>query len=286
MKTIRIEHTTRYSFSQPVSLGPHRLYLRPREGHDIRIAESFLQVTPPGQTKWLRDVYGNSVADLLFPADPAESLTIQSAVRIDNYETAPLDFLVKPNAVNFPFFFDPVDHIDMLPYQIPCFPSDTDALRDWCAQFWLPGQMIETYVLLDSMNKAIVSRFSYRMREEPGVQRPQETLQSESGSCRDFATLFIEACRFLGLPARFVSGYLHNPESPDQHGSTHAWSEVFLPGAGWKGFDNTSAQLVGPSHIAAAVHRHPERIPPISGAFTSPTPATSQMSVHIDVAEL
>jgi len=117
------------------------------------------------------------------------------------------------------------------------------------------------------------------------VQTPAETLACGSGSCRDFATLFIETCRYLGLPARFVSGYLHNPASR-QHGSTHAWSEVYLPGAGWIGFDNTSGQITGVDHIATAVHRHPETIPPVAGSFSGEEEVTSTMAVQVEVSEV
>jgi transglutaminase-like putative cysteine protease len=124
------------------------------------------------------------------------------------------------------------------------------------------------------------------MREEPGVQSPAETLATRSGSCRDYATLFIEACRYLGFAARFVSGYLHSPTTVRGEGSTHAWSEVYLPGAGWKGFDSTSGHVVGHDHIAAAVSRHPEAIPPVCGSFAASTPQNPLMKVSVQVSEI
>lgn len=284
MYKLKIMHSTTYSFDQPVKLGMHRLYIRPREGHDIRIESSLLRMTPTGRVKWLRDIYGNSLAEVRFGAQQVSELSIRSEVILDHYETSPLDFLVAKHAVNFPFLMNPSDHVDLLPYQIPCFPSDTSILREWCTQFWQPGQIIETYVLLKSMNQHIVKNFHYAMREEPGVQRPQETLSNGSGSCRDFATLFIEACRFFGLAARFVSGYLHCPESELEHGSTHAWAEVYLPGAGWKGFDNTSGHLVGARHIATAVNRHPEAVPPVSGKYFAVGRVDSTMAVQVSVS--
>ena len=185
----------------------------------------------------------------------------------------------------FPFYFDPSERVDLIPFQMLSFPSDSPVVRDWLQKFWQPGKVIETYTLLDSINKEIVQNFAYNMREEPGVQRPADTLKLRAGSCRDFATLFIEACRFLGLPARFVSGYLHCPETVHGHGSTHAWAEVYLPGAGWKGFDNTSGIVVGEDHIAVAVTRHPEDAPPISGSYAGETPVNSRMELKVDVEE-
>lgn len=284
MKRIRIHHLTEYQFTQPVKFTEHRLLLRPREGHDIRIHSSRLDVSPAYETKWYRDIYGNSVG-LLYLKEPSNLLRIESEVVIEHYAERPLDFVVDRRALTFPFPFEPEDRLDLLPYLTHNWPNHTTQLKEWTASFWQPGQSIETYVLLDRMNKAIVADFGYGMREEPGVQNPDETLRLRTGSCRDFAAFFIEACRYLGLPARFVSGYLHNPDST-QHGSTHAWSEVYLPGAGWIGFDNTSGLIAGSMHIATAVHRHPESVPPVSGSYMSAAPVSSTLRVNVDVSEV
>lgn len=284
MKQIRIQHLTEYRFSEAVDLTEHRLLLRPREGHDIRIISSRLNVTPNFGTKWYRDIYGNSVG-LLSLKERSDVLRIESDVVIEHYAESPLDFMVDRRAVTFPFPLEPEDRLDLLPYCTHTWPNHTGSLRQWVMRFWQPGQSIETFVLLDQMNKAIVADFSYRMREEPGVQNPDETLEQGSGSCRDFAAFFIEACRYLGLAARFVSGYLHNPDAM-QHGSTHAWSEVYLPGAGWIGFDNTSGLVAGTEHIATAVHRHAEMVPPVSGSFLSSGAVESTLKVSVDVSQI
>jgi transglutaminase-like putative cysteine protease len=285
MKRIRIQHDTHYEYSEPVGFGPHQLMIRPRAGHDIRIEHAELRIAPEAAVKWRRDVYGNSVGVATI-AGESTFLSICSEVILQHFEAEPLNFLVDEHAVNWPFQFDPMQRVDLAPYQTLCFPSDGNTVQPWLEQFWRPGQIIETYALLDNINKAIIRDLQYRMREEPGVQRPAETLALKTGSCRDFANLFIEACRYLGLPARFVSGYLHCPESVQGHGSTHAWSEVFLPGAGWKGFDNTSGKVVGQDHIAVAVCRHPEHAPPISGSLFGSGRGHASMKVKVDVVEL
>lgn len=284
MKQIRIHHLTEYQFTQPVKLTEHRLHLRPREGHDIRIISSRLDVSPSYQTKWYRDIYGNSVG-LLYLKESTSLLRIESEVVIEHYAERPLDFVVDQRAVTFPFPFEPEDRLDLLPYCTHNWPNHTTQLKQWVSRFWQPGQSIETYVLLDQMNKAIATDFAYGMREEPGVQNPDDTLRLRTGSCRDFAAFFIEACRYLGLPARFVSGYLLNPGST-QHGSTHAWSEVYLPGAGWVGFDNTSGLVAGTKHIATAVHRHPEAVPPVSGSYISKGSVSSTLRVGVEVTQI
>jgi transglutaminase-like putative cysteine protease len=284
MKRIQIQHVTEYRFSHPVELTDHRLLLRPREGHDIRIVASKLDVCPTHEVKWYRDIYGNSVG-ILCLKEKTDALRIASEVEIEHYQTAPLDFHVDQRCVTFPFAFEPEDRMDLLPYRTQIWPNKMGPLKEWVSQFWTPGHSIETYVLLSQMSERIVSDFAYRMREEEGVQSHYETLRLRSGSCRDFAAFFIEACRYLGLAARFVSGYLLNPGS-SQHGSTHAWSEVYLPGAGWIGFDNTSGQVAGAYHIATAVHRHAESIPPVSGAYRSEGEVNSDLSVMVKVTEI
>jgi transglutaminase-like putative cysteine protease len=121
------------------------------------------------------------------------------------------------------------------------------------------------------------------MREEAGVQSPAQTLSKRSGSCRDYATLLIEACRCLGLASRFVSGYLHAPATEAGNATTHAWVEVYLPGTGWKGFDPTAGEVTGNRHIAVAVARDPGAVPPVSGSFFGSGLATPAMLVNVQV---
>ena len=285
MRRLQIDHTTTYQYPATVELLPHKLLLRPREGHDIRIESSRLEITPKAVVKWQRDVYGNSVGIATFK-QPMQILKVFSEVVIQHFEEAPLDFLVAPHAVNFPFHYNPIERVDLIPYQVSLYPEDTQAVQKWLIQFWQPGQLMETYVLLDKINKAIAQNFTYQIREEPGVQSPAYTLQAQSGSCRDFATLFIEVCRYVGLAARFVSGYLHAPIAEQDSGATHAWSEVYLPGAGWKGFDSTSGTIVGNDHIAVAVNRHPRAIPPISGNFVGPMQPLPSLTVGVKVTDI
>ncbi len=285
MRHLQIKHVTTYQYAETVILLPHKLLLRPREGHEIRIESAELIITPAHQLQWQRDVYDNAVALATF-LEPGSQLSIGSRVLIRHYDDQPLDFLVADYAVLFPFQYDVAERADLGPYLSAIFEQDRLLLSTWLQQFWQSGQVVETYLLLEWINKAIATGFTYQQREEPGVQTPAETLVSRSGSCRDFATLFIEACRFLGLAARFVSGYLYSPTLPKGWGATHAWSEVYLPGAGWKGFDSTSGQVVGNQYIAVAVSRHPESVPPVSGSFQSDMFQMPVMNVVVEVTEI
>jgi transglutaminase-like putative cysteine protease len=285
MRRLQIKHVTTYQYAETVTLLPHKLLLRPREGHDIRIESAELIISPAHQLQWHRDVYDNAVAQATFLKSDSQ-LTIGSRVLLQHYDDQPLDFLVANYAVLFPFQYDAAERVDLGPYLSAIFDQDRPLLSSWLQQFWQSGQVVETYLLLDWINKAIATGFTYQQREEPGVQTPATTLTRRTGSCRDFATLFIEACHYLGLAARFVSGYLYSPALPQGQGATHAWSEVYLPGAGWKGFDSTTGQVVGNDHITVAVSRHPESVPPVSGSFQAVTPQSPVMSVVVEVAEI
>lgn len=285
MRHLQIKHLTTYHYSEPVTLLPHKLLLRPREGHDIRIESIELVITPGYQLQWQRDVYDNAVAQATF-IESGRYLSISSLVLLQHYDDHPLNFLVTDYAVKYPFQYDATEYIDLCAYLTPIFACDQAVVSSWLRQFWYVGQRVETYMLLDWINKAIATGFTYQQREEPGVQTPAVTLAKRAGSCRDFATLFIESCHHLGLAARFVSGYLYSPKLPLYLGSTHAWAEVYLPGAGWKGFDPTSGQVVGNDHIAVAVSRHPELVPPVSGSFQAKTSQTPVMNVVVEVKEI
>jgi len=150
---------------------------------------------------------------------------------------------------------------------------------------WQHGEAIQSYVLLQRLNRTIHELVSYRQREEPGVQTPAETLVCLTGSCRDLAFLFMEAAKLLGFAARFVSGYSCTSHAADDAGSTHAWAEVFLPGAGWKGFDPTRGEIVGENHISVAVGRLPHSVPPIAGSYIGDSKLLS-MDVAVRVSKL
>lgn len=273
MQRYKILHRTYYNFSADVLLEPHTLRLRPREGHELRIETSDLDIKPAANLRWHRDVEDNSVAIASFDT-PTSQLVIESKVIIQHYNQAPLDFLMSDYAVDHPFTYKPEDHILLSPYLKIAEQTDSSLLENWIAQIWQAGEQVQSYVLLQRLCVHIQQALTYQLREEPGVQSVAETLSCNSGSCRDSAYLFMEAARYLGFAARFVSGYLHAPPSTINFGSTHAWAEVFLPGAGWKGFDPSIGEIAGNDHIAAAVARLPESVPPIAGSFIGP-PGTS-----------
>ncbi|MFD1123157.1 transglutaminase domain-containing protein [Methylophilus flavus] len=283
MKRLRIKHLTEYVFSSPVTLQQHRLLIRPREGHDLRIESSILNISPAYQIRWSRDVFDNSLATVNF-LQPSDRLTITSEVVIQHYEEAPLDFWMESYAVNYPFSYAEAEWADLAAFQRLGFAQDESRVHEWLLQLGLLNGQRNTFELLTTLNQAIYTQFRYQAREAPGVQTPATTLQYGSGSCRDYATLFIEACRHLGLASRFVSGYLHAPATEAGNATTHAWAEVYLPGTGWKGFDPTSGLVTGTHHIAVAVARDPEAVPPVAGSFIGPNVAPIlQVNVQVNL---
>lgn len=283
MQRLRIKHLTEYLFQTEVTLNQHRLLLRPREGHDVRIETSKLEIFPAHNIKWQRDVFDNSLALVNF-LEPANKLLISSEVVIQHYGQAPFDFLVEEYAAHYPFTYAVGEQVDLAVFQQLIFVNDRQIINDWLLPFGLYG--METFGLLVKLNQAISNQFSYQVREEAGVQSPAQTLAQRSGSCRDYATLFIEACRCLGLASRFVSGYSHAPATEAGNATTHAWAEIYLPGTGWKGFDPTAGVVTGEQHIAVAVARDPQTVPPVSGSFTGPGVITPMLQVNVQVTLL
>jgi transglutaminase-like putative cysteine protease len=264
---------------------PHRVRLRPREGHDVKIEESQLIISPAHRIQWLRDVHGNSVA-MVHLLEAASELTISSDLTLQHFESNPFDFYLEPEAVRYPFLYDPETFLAVASLAQPAYPEDDFRLRIWLGQFLQPGQSIDTLDLLQKLNASISRQFRYEMRFEEGVQSPGETLAKGSGTCRDYATFFIEACRCLGLAARFVSGYILGGTAPGSDGSTHAWAEVYLPGGGWKGFDPTLATLTTSQHVSVAVARVPEGASPISGSYLGPPSAFLGMETSVRVEDI
>ncbi len=283
MKRFKIVHRTYYNYSGEVRLGNHFLLLRPRETHELRIESFALRINPESDLLWYRDIEGNSVATVTF-SSPTQQLLIESETVIQQHNEAPLDFLVAEEAVNYPFAYHADDFTMLSPYLTLPEPTERLQIDQWIKTIWQAGEPIQTYSLLQRIARRIFENQTYTVREEPGVQTSTQTLSYGSGSCRDFSKLFMDATRCLGLASRFVSGYLHAPLMSSLVGATHAWVEVYLPGAGWTGFDPTIGHIVGPDHIAVAVARLPESVPPVKGSYLGSE--TSTMDVGVWVSEI
>jgi transglutaminase-like putative cysteine protease len=280
MKRIRIIHRTEYHYHQPVVFGPHRALMRPREGHDVQIVRGRIEIEPAADVRWLRDIYGNSVAIVTF-SQPGQRLRVLSEVDVDLREDQPVECLIDPGARSYPFQYAADEQVELGPYRLPSYPHDGPVLQKWLLDLYRPGQLVDTFELLNQLNTRIHDTLSYTAHETPGVQLPCQTLARGTGSCRDYAVLMMEAVRHWGFGARFVSGYIQMGEG--QHGATHAWTEVYLPGAGWHGFDPTNNKRVGAEHISVAVAREQEKSMPLSGFWEGPPDAFDRMEISVQV---
>jgi transglutaminase-like putative cysteine protease len=283
MKRIRIIHSTEYHYHVPVTFGPHRALLRPREGHDLHIESTRLKIEPKADVRWVRDIYGNSIAIITF-AEPARKLSLFSEVNVDLYDDTPINCVIDPLAQSYPFQYAANEQVEIIPYRVPSYPHDGPAVQQWLLNLYSPGQLINTSDLLNKLNTRIYEAFRYNARYDPGVQLPCQTLALGSGSCRDYAVFMMEAARHWGFASRFVTGYIQMGEG--QHGATHAWTEIYIPGAGWRGFDPTNNKLVGSEHVSVAVAREQDKASPLSGFWEGPQDAWDRMEVSVQVVAL
>jgi len=281
---LKISHVNIYRYERPVELTNHQLMLRPVESHGLQIRSEKLEVYPAHNLSWKHDVFNNSVAQIHFTGK-TEELRITSEYTVEQFNINPFNFALDLYANLLPFDYQGEDLIDLAPFLIRQYPADHSVLEEWLVPRLVPNGKTETLKFLLALNEHIASHFNYGRREEPGVQSPAQTLALGSGTCRDFALLLMEAARHLGLAARFVSGYLCSSDNEAVEiaaNATHAWTEIYLPGAGWKGFDPTSGILAASLHVPVATTRNPEQATPIRGSYLGDAKLFKAMSVCIE----
>jgi transglutaminase-like putative cysteine protease len=257
--------------------------LRPRESHELRLVSSEIKTWPPATLSWAQDVFGNSIATANFGAD-TDSLVIESAVTLELTSAPWPVFPIAARAINYPFSYSPEERTDLGALLCLQYPDSMGRVSPWAARF-VRGHSTDTLALLRDLNAGVSATASYEAREDEGTQPPARTLDLGRGSCRDFAVLFVEAARALGFGARIVSGYIFNPTQPWGAGTTHAWTEVFVPGAGWITFDPTNRQMGGFNLIPVAVARDLDQAMPVSGTFTGASDAQLSLTVAVRVTE-
>jgi transglutaminase-like putative cysteine protease len=292
MSLLTVRHLTVYRYSKPVGLGEHRMMFRPRESHDLKLLKTKLEITPtPASLRWLHDVFDNSVAVATFDGSTSE-LRFDSTVALEHVETALPDYPLEEYSKTYPFRYSEDELPNLGRALAHHYPSDD--VRRWARQFLDASGTIGTMDLLRSMTLGIRKDFLYKRRSEKGVQSPSATLDSRRGSCRDFAVLMMEAVRSLGLAARFVSGYIYVPSRDSGGGtavgavgggSTHAWMQTYLPGAGWIDFDPTNSIIGNRNLIRVAVAWDPQQVLPLWGTFVGSPASFLGMDVTVSVTE-
>lgn len=293
---IALTHVTHYTYDRPTWLGPQTVRLKPNANCKTPVLRYQLAVLPqPSHINWHLDPFGNHQARLVVPGLIQEfKLSVDLEVLWTPHN--PFDFFLDPEVLRYPWTYHPALGHPLAPYlsQEPAGPALTQYVES------LDLSACSTVDFLVRTNQRIFQDISYTVRHEPGVQTPETTLSTRSGSCRDSAWLLVQVFRRCGIAARFTSGYLIQlaqqpahvgsehfaptqlPVKHDQ-GELHAWCEVYLPGAGWVGLDSTSGLLTGEGHIPLASSSHPDSAAPISGEIG---PCVSTMSYSHTVRHL
>ena len=295
MTILTVTHLTTYRYARPVRFGEHRLMVRPRDSHDLRLLDTAITIRPRARVRWLHDTFSNSIALARF-ADPADELVVRSQFRARHYPLTEHAMVLEEYARHLPFDYTEEDRADLGLLLRRHHPDDGE-VEAWARTFLAESAVarLETGAQMAAMTRRIREQFRYLRREARGTQSPLETLQLGSGSCRDYALFMMEAARSLGLAARFVSGYLYDDRLTEDDGTgrqrgemtgggaTHAWVQLFLPGAGWVEFDPTNGLVGGRNLIRVAVTRDPTQAVPISGTYLGAASDYLEMAVEVRV---
>lgn len=305
MPVLTVSHTTTYRYANPVMFGEHRMMMRPRDSHDLRLLETSLILRPAANIRWIHDVFGNSVAIARFK-EPADELHVESRFRAEHFPLAESGVEIEEYARKHPFSYDAAEVPDIGRTAERHYPDPEHQVDAWARRFVEAAADHDTMAILSAMTKAIQAEFTYNPRDEMGTQDPFTTLNTGTGTCRDFALLMMEAARTLGFAARFVSGYLYddskidggedavpgNGEDTVKHGGedtligggvTHAWAQIYLPGAGWVPFDPTNGLVSDRNLIRVAVTRDPSQAVPLKGSFTGKPDDFLGMDVKVEI---
>jgi transglutaminase-like putative cysteine protease len=289
MTILTVTHRTVYRYATAVEFGEHRLMFRPRDSHDLRLLDTSLVISPAASVRWLHDVFGNSIAIAHFNASAPEAV-FTSSFRAEHFPLPLREVTLEPYAERYPFGYSADEAADLGRTAERHYPDPGHKIDLWARQFIDADPSRRTMAMLLAMTRVINRDFTYQGRVEMGTQDPLQTLKERSGSCRDYAVLMMEAARSLGFAARFVSGYLYDEKLIGESdsilvggGATHAWVQIYLPGAGWVEFDPTNGLVGGKNLIRVAVTRDPAQAIPLTGTFTGPTDAFLGMSVDVQV---
>ncbi len=276
---IRIAYQTQFAYAQAVSFSLHFFRLFPKTGRHLTISNLLFQTNAGADVHYRHDLFDNEIASVFYPGKSA-LLAANLLIELDVQERNPFGFILAKHAVDFPFQYTPREADVLAPYL-----HRADALK---LPFWTaPSEPTSTVQVLTGLNEALHKNIAYVRREEGEAYPAAETLRLGCGSCRDYAVLLAEVARGHGVAARLASGYLCEFEGGEKvaEGALHAWTELYLPGAGWIGFDPTNGYLCNHYHLTAAVGLTPDDISPIAGTFSPPgISAEMTASLHIDPA--
>lgn len=286
-----LEHTTVYRYRNPVKFGQHRAIFLPSAGYGGRILDYSLTTNIPSTVRWMMDTLSNNVA-VIDLNEPAPELVVTYQVRGEHFGIPAIgEFPLSPRAQEVPVQYTPDEWVDLSVFMRPHTEDPDGTVAAWAKHF-VAGDQDNTLDMLQRMMDEIHSSLTYQSREAEGTQSPADTLSLKSGTCRDYAWLMIEALRRLGFACRFVSGYLYDAALDGGEigmtgsGATHAWLQVYLPGAGWRAFDPTNRITAGFDLIRVAIARHPAQVIPLSGSWFGDRQDYLGMEVQVTIRKL
>lgn len=267
-----LEHITTYRYQNLVTFGEHSAIFLPTAGYGGRILSYSLKTNIPCTVRWMMDTLSNNVAVIKF-SEPAQELIVTYRVRGEHFGIPAIaNFPLNSRAEAVPVQYTPDEWIDLAAFMRPHSEDPNGNLAAWAKSF-VAGDQDNTLDVLQRMMDTINRTLTYQAREAEGTQSPAETLRLKSGTCRDYAWLMIEALRRLGFACRFVSGYLYDAALDGGEigmtgsGATHAWLQIYLPGAGWRAYDPTNLITAGFDLIRVAIARHPSQVLPLAGSW-------------------
>lgn len=279
-----IQHSTCYKYERPVLLGPQTIRLRPRHDVNQTLGAFRLSVEPkPDFQSAILDLEGNNLLRLWFDDVPVSTLAIHSYAVVETHLTNPFDYLAEPWAVTLPLDYPCSLANSLQPYCRPILPASMDAEVVALAQSILQEVSGNVSMFLTTFTQRIYGQCQYQVRELGPPLPAGVTWRQKKGSCRDFAALLMAGCQSVGLAARFVSGYEAGDINQDQR-DLHAWTEVYIPGGGWRGFDPTHGLAVADRHIALAAAPFPQMVAPVSGELrTKGISASLETNIHLEI---
>jgi transglutaminase-like putative cysteine protease len=289
---VKIVHTTEYSYRNPVGLQRHRLMVRPDDSHDLRLHSAALKVEPePVAVHWKHDVFNNSVCFLDWPETlRTERLSIVSTLDLTHHpDGQPLPhYGLDPGAEMFPFSYAQSEIPDLARLAERQMPDPDRKVDAWARRVVAEAGSTDTLRVLEAIMHTIRHEFRYGARFEEGTQTAAQTIGLGAGTCRDFSVLMMEALRSYGIATRFVTGYLYDDTSGAMRGggSTHAWCDVYIPGAGWVEYDPTNGLVAGANLIRVGVTREAAQAIPISGSFIGGPDDPAGMHVDVTVGAM
>jgi transglutaminase-like putative cysteine protease len=266
---IEIRYSANYRYVDPVSFSPHIVRLFPKASHDVVIERLDFETNTGADVQYRRDLFDNNIAVCFYPARD-KTLGVRLELLVEVQERNAFHFLLASHAVDFPFAYSSHERRVLDPYLETTAPVELP--------FWKPESK-PTVTALVELNSAIHDHLKYERRDEGAARSPAETLSLGAGACRDFAVLLAETLRANGVAARLASGYLLEFGESEKfaQGALHAWTEAYLPGAGWTGLDPTNGTFCNHNHLTAAVGLTPDDVSPVSGNYYSQKHVPSQM---------